>query len=130
MATNFTPAPQAAAIVSHQVPPVTFRHLVAGSTYISRKGKTCVFAGRKGALGFYTTTDSAEVEELTELAGMPNVQIDIEASPAATKFSKPVDPTLAVAAEEAAAPAALEATPEVANARNNIAAVIAKSAKG
>lgn len=129
------PAPlkPAAPIESHFVPPVTFRHLIAGSTYISRKGKTCVFAGRKGGLGYYTSTDSAEVAELSEIAAVPNVQIERETPETAANpeaFTKKPDETIAIAAADAAAPAILEATPEVAAARNNLAAVIAKAGSG
>lgn len=114
---------------------VTFKHLVAGSTYITKKGKTCQFAGRKGALGYYSTSDAAEIAELEELAALPNVQIERQADSAVPvpaeqdTISKKPDPTIAKAAEDAAAPAALDADPQVNDARNKLAAVIAKTSK-
>lgn len=111
------------------IAPRTYRHLIANSTFITAKGKTCVFAGRKGGLGYYTTVDPGEIESLNALVAMPNVQIDLQEEapvlPVEPIFSKQVDATIAQAAQEAAANTVLEAVPEVSKARDNLAAVIA-----
>lgn len=114
---------------------VTFKHLVAGSTYITQKGKTCQFAGKKGALGYYSTSDEQEIKELMELANAPNVQVEKQVDSAVPVpveqdvMIKRQDPSIAKAADEAAAPALLEATPEVASARDKLASVIASAGK-
>lgn len=106
--------------------PVTFKHLVAGSTFITAKGKVCRFLGKPGLPGTYETSDTEEIAELDILAASPTVQIErVAEEEAQAAMKKPVDPAIELAAKDAAKPAEAAANPTVVAAQQNLAATIA-----
>lgn len=107
--------------------PVTFKHLVAGSTVIMQKGKVCRFMGKPGSIGFYATEDAEEIAFLDGVCASPVAQLERAASETDAAISKPIDPSIAQSAQDAAENTMREATPEVAAARDKLATVIAAS---
>ena len=109
------------------VAPVTYKHLIAGSTLIMPKGKVCSFMGKPGGVGYYTTSDADEIACIDAACKSPIVQMERvkEAALDDGKISKPADPAIAQAAADAAQNTALEANPEVAALRDKLSNVIA-----
>lgn len=109
----------------------TYRHLVAGSTIIFKSGKTAVFHGKKGSVGFYSTSDKEEIEALGTIVKSPIVQIEEISVPTANtpleEFSKPLDPAIAKSAEDAAENTMMDANPAISAARSRLSAVIANN---
>lgn len=73
--------------MTEQLPTVTYKHLVAGSVfhYQKRKAnkdadnepvKTITFSGKKGEIGYYSTSDADEIAQLDALANNPQVQLE------------------------------------------------------
>lgn len=106
-------------------PVITYKHLVAGSTIIMPKGKVCSFMGKPGGVGYYTTSDADEIAYIDAACKSPIVQMERVAAQDDGKISKPADPSIAQAAEDAAKNTALEANPEVAALRDKLSNVIA-----
>lgn len=107
----------------------TYRHLVAGSTIIFKSGKTAVFHGKKGSVGFYSTEDKEEIDALDTIVKSPIVQIEEVTVPTSQseEFSKPLDPAIAKSAEDAAENTMMDANPAISAARSRLSAVIANN---
>ena len=79
----------------------------------------------KGGVGYYTTSDADEIAYIDAACKSPIVQMERVAALDDGKISKPADPAIAQAAEDAAKNTALEANPEVAALRDKLSNVIA-----
>ena len=110
--------------------PQTYRHLVAGSTFIKPSGEILTFAGPKGGMGYYVTDKEDEITALDFLAKAPTAQVEKETPETigAPELLKPVDPAIAVAKEDAASNTARQVDPKVVAAQAKIADMIAASA--
>ena len=105
----------------------TFKHLTAGSTVIFKSGVVCRFMGQFGGVGFYETDKEDEIETLMELHRSPTAQVQLVEDESVAVLDKPIDPSIAKSAEDAAANTALETVGEVSAARDKLAAMISKS---
>lgn len=108
----------------------SYIHQTAGSTCIMPDGKVLRFMGPPGKSGTYSTDNPAEIEQLDKLSKNP--QVPMEKLPdvvdvVATEITKPADPAIAQSVADAAANSALYVDPEVAKARDGLAALLARS---
>lgn len=121
---------------------VTYKHLIAGSVFHYQKRreskdddphpvKTITFAGKKGGLGYYETSDPGEIAELDKLAKNPQVQlervegtVDVALAAPTETISKEQPPEIQQAVQEVQEQAAKTADPKLVSAQENLAAVI------
>lgn len=126
---------------------VTYKHLIAGSVIHFQEPKAhkdadpnplklITFAGKKGGLGYYETSDPVEILHLDKLAQNPQVQIervegnvDVALATPVETLNKAQPPEIAQAVQEVQEQAAHAADPAVIAAQESLAAKIA-AAKG
>lgn len=127
---------------------VTYKHLIAGSTFhfqapkqhkddLPNPVKTIQFLGKPGGIGYYSTSDAAEIAELDKIARNPQVQIErvaatldtvlAAATPETDVIHKAQDPAVAAAAAEVTQQAAAASDPKTIAAAANLASMIAAS---
>jgi hypothetical protein len=112
------------------VPSVTYRHNVAGSTFILPNGKVCQFGGKTGTPGVYVTSDKSEQEFLDHLAKTPNVPVErladatVEEVLASTETKTP-DRAIAEAVADVNEIAAKNSDPAVVSAQASLQKLIA-----
>lgn len=105
---------------------VTYSHLTAGSTAIGPKGQVYRFMGKPGGIGYFTTDNKNAIRFLDEIAANPQTQLTRETvAEGEAVVVKVVDPTIALAAEDAAAASARIESPEVKTAQEKLADLIA-----
>ena len=103
----------------------TFKHSTAGSTFIMPDGKVLRFHGKIGSDGYLETENEGEIAQMRSLARNPQVQVE-EVGEIETP-AKPVDPTIAASAADAASSSLRVADPKVEAAQNGLAALIASN---
>lgn len=123
---------------------VTYKHLIAGSVVHFQKKRankdadaepirTLTFHGKKGGVGFYTTSDADEIAELDKLAANPQVQIERDTAEipeaAAHVMTKAAPAEIIQAVVEVQERAAVVASPEATAAAEKLAGIIAASKK-
>lgn len=107
----------------------TYRHQTAGSTFIMPSGKVLRFMGKPNTYGIYITEDADEIAQLQKIADNPQVPMELvrnEADPFLSPSNKAPDPAIAMSVQDAAANSALELDPNVVQAREGLAALLAK----
>lgn len=120
-------------------PIVTYKHLIAGSVIHYQKKmaskdsnpepvETLIFAGKKGGIGYYFTSDPDKIAQLDLLAKNPQVQIervdgdiDVALDTPVETISKPVPVEVTQATAEVQEQSAHASDPKLIAAQENLA---------
>lgn len=106
----------------------TYRHLVAGSTFIKPSGEILTFAGPKGGAGFYVTDKPDEHTLLDALVKSPTAQLEEvieESAEGVVVASKAADPALEAAKQDAEKNTENASNPAVLAMQNKLGSLIA-----